>query len=340
MPVNIGILGVGFMGINHFAQYQRIKGVRVTALCDVDPKKLRGDWASVTGNIGGPAAKPNLKGVNVYADARALLKDKAIHVVDITLPTYLHARWAIAAMKAGKHVICEKPMAINSHQAGQMVAQSRRTGRRLYIAHCIRFWPLYAMARRIMRGGKFGRVISASFRRLGSTPMWSWQGWLQRPALSGLCPLDLHIHDADFVLYCFGKPKAVTSHGTGLSPGRLDHILSVYDYGRGKLVTAEGGWEFAPEYPFGMTFTIHMEKATLASAPDLTLTLYPKRGGAKRLKVPPGNGYSVELAHFISCLRSNRLSPIVPPRSALQSVKLIEHEIRSVNTGRRVAVRL
>ena len=163
MPVNVGILGVGFMGTNHFAQYQAIKGVRVAAICDVDPKKRRGDWSSVAGNIGGPAAQTNLKGINVYADARAMLKDKAIHVVDITLPTYLHARWAIAAMKAGKHVICEKPMAINSREAARMVATARRTGRRLYIAHCIRFWPLYAICMNRLR------TIEASGRRVGAS---------------------------------------------------------------------------------------------------------------------------------------------------------------------------
>lgn len=338
MALRIGIVGLGFMGKMHFDTYGRMKDAKVVAICDVDPKKRSGDWSGIRGNIGGGGRRVNLEGVRGYADLRAMLTDPAVDVVDITLPTYLHARAAIAAFRAGKHVICEKPLAIDSREASAMVAAAKRARRRLFVAQCIRFWPQYAVARDIVRSGKWGSVLTAAFRRFSSTPRWSWRGWLMDPRRSGLAALDLHIHDADFVLHTFGKPRSVTCAGGGLTRGRMDHILASYEYGGGKLVTAEGAWEFAAGFPFSMTFTIAMEKATLTMGPDLKLLLHRVKGGTIEIKAPAGDGYGHELAHFVSCIRKNLASPVVSPESALESVKLVEAEIRSARSRRSVRV--
>jgi predicted dehydrogenase len=196
------------------------------------------------------------------------------------------------------------------------------------------------VARGIVRSGKWGRVLTAAFRRFSTTPTWSWKNWLQDPRKSGVAALDLHIHDADFILYTFGKPQAVACHGGGLGKGRMDHIYAAYDFGGGKLVTAEGGWEFAPGFPFSMTFSIAMSKATLNLGADLKLMLHRVRGGTTEIKVPAGDGYGHELAHFVECLRKNRPSPVVSPESALQSVRLVEAEVRSARSRKPVRVRL
>ncbi|MEK7477654.1 MAG: Gfo/Idh/MocA family oxidoreductase [Candidatus Coatesbacteria bacterium] len=340
MALRIGIVGLGFMGKMHFDTYGRMKHAKVTAICDVDPKKRAGDWSGIRGNIGGGGRRVNLSGVRTYSSLRDMLADPGVDVVDVTLPTYLHARAAIAAFRAGKHVICEKPLAINAREAAAVVTAARLARRRLFVAQCIRFWPQYAVARNLVRSGKWGRVLTAAFRRFSSSPLWSWQGWLQDPRRSGLAALDLHIHDADFVLHTFGTPRSVTAHGGGLKAGRLDHILASYDYGKGKLVTAEGAWEFAAGFPFSMTFAIVMQKATLAMGPDLKLLLHRVRGGTVEVKAPAGDGYGHELAHFVECIRKNKASPVVTPESALQSVKLVEAEVRSVRSGKTVRVRL
>ena len=340
MALRIGIVGLGFMGKMHFDTYGRMKDAKVTAICDVDPKKRAGDWSGIRGNIGGGGRRVDLKGIRTYADLKDMLADPAVDVVDVTLPTYLHAGAAIAAFKAGKHVICEKPLAINGRQAASVVAAARRARRRLFVAQCIRFWPQYAVARNIVRSGKWGPVLTAAFRRFSATPTWSWRSWLQDPRRSGLAALDLHIHDADYVLYTFGKPRSVTAHGGGLKPGRMDHMLASYDFGGGKLVTAEGAWEFAAGYPFSMTFTIAMKKATLSMGPDLKLTLNRVRGGTTEVKAPAGDGYGHELAHFVECIRKNKASPVVTPESAMQSVKLVEAEVRSARAHKTVRVRL
>jgi predicted dehydrogenase len=340
MALKIGQVGLGFMGKMHFETYGRMKDARVVAICDVDGKKLSGDWSGIAGNIGSAGKKVNLAGIRLYTDLKTMLRDPGLDVVDVTLPTYLHAGATVAALAAGKHVICEKPMAINSAEAAWMVGAAKKARRRLFIAHCIRFWPQYAVARDIVKSGKWGSVISACFRRFSTTPTWSWNNWLQDPAKSGVAALDLHVHDADYVLYLLGKPRAVTAHGTGLGKGRMDHIHATYDFGPGKLVTAEGGWEFAPGFPFSMTFSIVMKKATLNMGSDFVLNLHPLKGASRAIPVPAGDGYGHELAHFVKCLAGNKASNVVSPESALASVRLVEASVKSARTGKPVRVRI
>lgn len=338
--LRIGQLGIGFMGKMHFVTYGEIPGAKVVAICDVDPKKRAGHWESIGGNLGAKGRPTNLKGIKVYSDARRMFADPSIDVVDITLPTYLHAKYAVMALRAGKHVVCEKPLAVNSREAKAVVDAAKRSRRRLFVAQCIRFWPSYAVARGIVRSGRYGGVVSAFFRRLSCTPTWSWRNWLQDPKKSGLAALDLHIHDTDFILHCFGKPKTVSSHYGGMKRGRMDHIVSSFGYGAGKMVVAEGGWPYSPAYPFNMTFNIAMQRATLELAADGALNLYPKKGGKQVVKVPPGHGWGEELRHFVKCLKAGKPSPVVTPEDALASVRMVEAEVKSATTGKTVPVKI
>lgn len=335
MTIRVGILGMGFMGNCHFNAYQGVARARIMALCDCDNNKLRGD-ASVTGNIGGAGQKKDLSGLKTYTNAARLIADPEIDVVDITLPTYLHAAWAIKALKAGKHVICEKPMAISSVEARKMADVARHSQCRLFIGHCIRFWPAYEVARNIVRGNRYGKVLSAVFARICSKPTWSWNNWVLKPKLSGSAALDLHIHDVDFVIYLFGRPKAVCSHGYGSAKTGFEHIITSYDYARKNIIIAEGGWVYENKYPFSMTFRIAMEKAALALHPDGKLMLYQAGCDPEIVVVPAGDGYGRELAHFIECIASGKKSDIVSPESAMLSVQLVETEIKSAWAGKPV----
>ena len=151
--------------------------------------------------------------------------------------------------------------------------------------------------------------------------------------------MDLHIHDADFILYLFGKPKSLTSHGSGFRKGRLDHIVTTYDYGDNLLVTAEAAWDYVGDFPFSMTFRIAMKKAMLSFQAD-GLLLYPARGKARMLRVKAGGGHEHELRHFIDCIAKNRQSDVISPESAMQSVKMIETEIISALNGKPIRVKL
>jgi predicted dehydrogenase len=340
MTVKIGLIGIGFMGKCHFESYAGIPGAKVVALCDIDKQKLSGDWSGIAGNIGGAGQKVNLKGIRLYTQARQLFADPNVDVVDITLPTYLHARTAIAALQAGKHVICEKSMARTSAEAKRMVAAAKKARRQLFVAHCIRFWPQYAKAAEIVQSGAHGKVLSAIFTRVSPTPTWSWKNWLMQSRLSGDAALDLHIHDADYILYAFGAPRRVTTRASGFERGRADHVVTTYDYGPNMLVMAEGAWDYAPRFPFGMSFRIVMEKATLDCPTNLQMMLHPKKGKSVAIPCAAASGYQVELRHFVDCLAKRRKSNVVSPASALASVKLIEAEVKAAKCGKPVSVRL
>jgi predicted dehydrogenase len=231
-------------------------------------------------------------------------------------------------------------MAICSADAQQMVTAAKKARRRLFVAQCIRFWPAYATARDVIRSRKYGKVRSAVFTRLSATPTWSWENWLHDPRKSGGAALDLHIHDADFILYVFGKPKSVFSRGCSSAQKGFDHIVTTYDYGNASLIMAEGAWEYAPTFPFSMTFRVAMEKATLELAADGNLKLHGSDGSSITVPVAEGDGYTHELRHFIDCIARRRATAIVPPESAMQSVRLVEAEIQSAATGKPVLVRL
>lgn len=333
--LRIGIIGLGFMGKMHFETYQALSDkARVTAIADVDPRKRAGDWSGIGGNIGSEGGEADLTGVTMYENADDLIASPDVDVVDITLPTYLHCEYTLKALAAGKDTLCEKPMAVNAADAKRMADAAVKAGRILLIGQCIRFWPAYAKARELVLGGAYGAVKTARFQRYSARPLWSWENWLLDAGKSGLAALDLHIHDADFVASVFGMPDSVTSQGGGVNPGGWDHIVTRYFYSGDALITAEGAWEYAPGFPFSMTFAIHMEKASLNLSADGALTLYPVAGDEpEAIPLNEGSGYWHEMVHFLECIENRKKSDILTAESAMESVRLIEAEIKSATTG-------
>src|SRR4029077_10594793 len=110
--VRIGIVTVGFMGMIHYLAARKLKGARVTAICSRDPKKRAGDWRNIRGNFGPPGTQMDLSRVKKYAELDELLGDSDIDMIDIYNPTQQHPQTAIAALKAGKHVLVEKAIAL------------------------------------------------------------------------------------------------------------------------------------------------------------------------------------------------------------------------------------
>ena len=340
--INVGIIGLGFMGKRHFECYQANRKAQVVAIADVDAKKRAGDWSSIGGNIGNvTGAIVDLTGITTYTRAADLIADRKVHLVDICLPTVQHAKHTIAALKAGKHVMCEKPMAMNSLECAAVLAAAKGAAGKIMFGHCIRFWPEYVVAKKLIDGGQLGPVLSATFRRVSATPTWSWKNWLLDAKQSGSAALDLHVHDSDYVLWLFGKPKKVTSVGASLVSEGVDHIVTQYDYGRRNFqVTAEGGWMFPSAFPFEMAFTIVCEKGTLEyrSSSGKGLQVFQSNGRILSPQVPVGDGYSRELDYYLTCIERKRPVETVTVASSAMSVKVVECEIESVR--KRVAVRV
>src|SRR5207248_1549506 len=119
--INVGIVGIGFMGLIHYLAYQRVRGAKVAAVVSRNAKKRAGDWRGIKGNFGPEGTQVDLTGVRGYVELDELLADPKIDLVDICLPPAFHAAAAVAALKAGKHVIVEKPIGLTTAEADRMV---------------------------------------------------------------------------------------------------------------------------------------------------------------------------------------------------------------------------
>jgi predicted dehydrogenase len=326
------------MGKMHFRCYKALKNVRLVAICDIDKNKFE-ETGGTTGNISGADKPLDFSGISFYTDFDAMLKEAKLDAVSITLPTNLHAKFTLKALKAGINVLCEKPMAMNAKECAQMIDAARASGKRLQIGHCIRFWPEYAAVKKIVDSGKYGKVLAATFQRLSLTPTWSWDNWLLDGPRSGGATHDLHIHDSDYVQYLFGMPKEVFSRGAVGSSGDIDHIVTNYIYD-GKVVTAEGGWVMTPGFGFEMSFNIALEKATIVYNCTQTpaFKICPLKGEVITPKVEAGDGYSLEIAHFVKALSGKAVPEILTPAQSRDSVKIIEAEKKSARSGKKAAI--
>ncbi len=337
--LRVGIVGFGFMGRMHYNCWKDLTAAAVSAICDSDPDIVAKTNESC-GNIAGAEGAIDLEGVKLYQDFETMLSDGNIDALSITVPTYLHAELSIKALEAGVDVLCEKPMALNSSQCRKMIEAANRTGRILQIGHCIRFWPEYARAKEIVDSGKYGRVIAATFKRLGTAPGWSADNWFADERRSGGMALDLHIHDTDFVQHLFGSPAAVCSFGAKGPFNELAHIVTAYSYDDDKVVVAEGSWAAMPSFGFEMSFNIVLEKATIVydCIRQPTFKVYPADGDAFEPKIQEGDGYSLEIAHFARSLSGPEPAEVTSLEQSKNSVMIVEAEIESVRTGEKVFI--
>ena len=337
----IGIVGFGFMGKMHFRCYKNLEDVQIAAICDVDANRLKED-SKVVGNIKNTQEPLDLAGIDLYTDYDKMLAEANLDAVSITLPTFMHKDFTIKALQAGVNVLCEKPMALNEHDCLDMIIEAQQNKKILQIGHCIRFWPEYAKTKEIIDSGQYGKVKAASFRRLSLTPSWSWNNWLTGQSdKSGGVILDLHIHDTDYIQYLFGFPKSVNSRAVKVITDDMDHIVTNYNFDDDIVVTAEGGWAMMPGFGFEMSFNIIMEKATIVfdCTRNPAFKLCPAQGDTFTPDVAPGDGYSLEIEHFLKTIAGLDVPQITTPAESLDSVRIILAEKKSALTGKEVILR-
>lgn len=316
--VKVGLIGLGAMGRVHFDCWRESTAAQLAAVASRDKMKLAGEWAGGEFNLGDQAAaRVDMTGVAGYERAEDLFADPGIDIVDICLPTPLHAPLAIAALRAGKHVFCEKPMALTLAECDAMQTAARESGRQLAIGHCLRYWPHYVQAKAMLDSGEFGRAIYASLARTGAAPAWSAGGWLLREKESGGI-LDMHIHDIDIALWWFGQPASMTT--AGFAPDGLPLIIDAnWRYHDGLTAHLHSAWD-RNGGAFRHAFRLIMEKATvsydLAANPD-ALTLL--RDGAETiLPMPKPAAYQAQLDDFAACIGEGReFTRITPAESRL-----------------------
>lgn len=347
--LRVGLVGIGFMGWIHYLAYQKVKGVKLAAIATRDSKKLAGDWRGIQGNFGPPAGQVDLAKVAKYDSLEKLLADDSIDVVDLCLPPHLHVSATLQALKAGKHVFVEKPMALTAAECQKMVAAAQKANRQIYVGHVLPLLPEYATARKLIQSGKYGKLIGGHFRRVISDPLWIKDFY--NPQTVGGPLIDLHVHDAHFIRLLFGMPTSVTSQGR-MRGEVAEYCSTQFQFADKSLaVSSTSGVINQQGRPFTHGFEIHLEKATLAfefsvmaDGKNLATPLHilDSKGGVIYPAMPAGDpmltAFELEIQEVARCLKANAPSAVLGGDLARDAIILCHKQQQSLASGKTVKV--
>lgn len=337
---NVALVGCGFMGSMHAQIYRQLPGVCFVAAADGYPEPAKTKLARIGCDV------------PVYPDlAKLLAAHPEVTVVDLCTPLDAHEADAVRAVKAGKHLFCEKPLAPNLAAADRILAAAEAAGVVAQVGHCIRFWPEYQALRQFVREARAGRWLSLSLQRQAARPGYTIDNWANDERRSGGAAVDLHIHDTDFVLALLGSPRGVVSRATFDQSGP-SHIFTLYDYPN-VAVAAEGGWNYPAQWGFRMMFQAVFEQACIdfdsSKSPTLTITWQDRppeplpfaAPAAGSSKTGEGNlsslgGYFNELQAFVASVTSGQHPSDATLHDARAALAVVLAEIESARTGQRI----
>ncbi len=326
----VGILGAGSMGMTHAAGWAQTPAhfVGVHAL---DAERA----AAMVAQHGG----------HTYDSLDALLAD--VDLIDICTPTHLHHEMVLQAVAAGKHIICEKPLALNAAQGAEMIDACRRAGITLLVAHVVRFFPEYAGAQAIVSRGDIGDVAVIRLTRCSYQPRLAADNWFLDPAKSGGMMLDLMIHDFDYARWIAGEVESVYARSVRgrQSNAPEDYGIAILRHTSGAISNVEGGWAYPP--PMFRTALEIAGSAGLIEHPadssmPLSLHLKATAGGDVDAVGIPGSPldespYTTEIKHFYEVI-AHGVTPRVSAEDGLAALRIALAARQSAQTGRAVRI--
>ncbi len=322
--MKIGLIGTGLMGTSHAAAWHAAGATLTGCVAETEAEAA-------------PLAAQY--GARVYPHYRALFAD--VDVVDVCTPTHLHAEMVIAAAEAGKHVVCEKPLARTVAQAQAAVQACQRAGVQLLVAQVVRFFPEYALAQAQVQAGHIGTPAVLRLARCGFRPRRPTHNWFLEEDKSGGLILDLMIHDFDYARWVAGELDSVFAK---LNAAR-DYALVVLRHRGGALTHVTGAWAYPPPL-----FRTRLEIAgdagliefdSTAAAPIESLLAQPADSALPTVGVPASplreNPYELEIKEFYRTLKHG-LPARVTAHDGLRAVELAHAAIESARTGRAVTL--
>lgn len=313
--LKVGLIGVGGISGAHIPVWESMEDVELTALCDIRQERME------------PYPEKHH-----YTKLDEMLKNEKLDILDICLPTYLHADYAVRAMEKGIHVLCEKPVSLKSEDVERVYSTAHRMQVSFMVAHVLRFWPEYMLLKELYDTHKYGKLLSGYMSRVSQTPPWSWDNWMKDENRSGLVPFDLHIHDLDFLVYAFGKPEKVNSNR--IKRSEQDCINAVYEYPEFYIET-ESAW-YAGAYPFEARYRFQFEKAVV-SFENGKCMIYEENGQITDLtegatgdtgdiNLPKSDAYGNEIRYFTDCVLEKKFPEVVKAEE-LSAVLEILHNL-------------
>ena len=293
--LKVGLVGVGGISGAHIPVWEEMENAELVALCDIRPERME-----------------KYSGKRCYTDFDEMLANEELDILDICLPTYLHADFAVKAMEKGINVITEKPISLKEEDVERVYGAAEKNNVKFMVAHVLRFWPEYELLKEIYDSKRYGKLLSGTMIRLGGYPKWSWDGWMMDEKRSGMVPFDLHIHDLDFMVYAFGLPKVSYQYRSKLP--NQDYISLVYDFGEFSI-NSEASW-YSASYPFTAEFRFQFEDAVVASEKG-KMMIYLKddekidlsqeaEGDTGNINLPKSNAYANEIIYFADCVENNK----------------------------------
>ena len=292
--LKVGLVGVGGISGAHIPAWEEMADAELVALCDIRPERME-----------------KFTDKRCYTDFDEMLANEEFDIIDICLPTYLHADFAVKAMEKGINVITEKPISLKEEDIDRVYKTAEKNNVKFMVAQVLRFWPEYELLKEIYETKKYGKLLSGTMTRLGCYPKWSWDGWMMDEKRSGLVPFDLHIHDLDFMVYAFGMPKVAHQFRSKLPD--QDFISISYDFGDFQL-NSEASW-YATSYPFTAEFRFQFEDAVVANEngkmlihlrDDQRIDLSEDaEGETGDINLPKSDAYANEIRYFADCVINN-----------------------------------
>jgi predicted dehydrogenase len=310
LVVKLGLIGCGGISRAHINAYRSLADrVKVVAVADIVESRAK-SAAEATGAEA------------YYLDYRKILERRDIDAVDMCLPHDLHAKVTVEAAEAGKHVLCEKPIARTLREADQMIEAAKRNNVKLMIAENYRFIPEVEAARVLINQGVIGKVF------LGKTDFSAFpedlaqSGWkLYAERVGGGVVIDSGIHYVDLMRWLLGEVEAVvafTNHLIRLEITGEDTGCILFRHRSGAISVLALTWAVrhtGEEF----LFKVYGSEGTLACS--TCLTLY-KEGGARRIEVKSRDSFTAEIEHFINCVEKDE-TPLVTGEEARRDLELV-----------------
>lgn len=329
--INLGIAGMGYIGQVHLEAARKVPGVQVLAVATLEPEKIR----DLT------------PGLQIYPSYTDLFRDNRLDAVVIGLPTDLHEQAAIKAAECGRHILCEKSMALDAASARRMLQAAQAHDRILMVAHILRFWPQYARIKELIDAGEIGSIRSVTCSRLSKYPPWS--SWFRDPARSGGALLDLQIHDVDFIHWILGHPQSVYTVGIQSPTGSWDHVHTTLTYPHAQACI-ESSLMMPEAWPFSTSILVYGSEGALEytfrvgtniqerDQASQSFRLYKNDGTVSEPTASTEDAFVAQLSYFVRCVTERQPPRRCPPEETCQVMQVMTASRQSADSGRIIAL--
>jgi predicted dehydrogenase len=327
----IAVVGAGHVAqVAHIPAYRQNKDVELVAVVDDDPVKAR----RIQKQFGFQKS---------YEDFTEFLKYDDVDAIDICTPNYLHAPMAIAALRSGHDVLCEKPLARSTAEAQQMVATAEKEGRILMVGMNNRFRGDVATLQRLIKGGELGDVNFVKAGWLRRATDWKDRTWFtEKPKAGGGALLDLGTPLMDLAMWVAGlrRPTGASCSIFGKKgrSGVEDSAVAMVRFAGGAVFTLEVGWNLRERAD--QTF-LHVYGATGAAVLN-PLQIHKQIHGVLVNATPAvekrnyyKDSYNAEIDHFVDCVRKKK-QPMTTGKEALAVLEILDAMYESAATGKEV----